>query len=271
MNRRQRRANHADTRNRNTRRPGIVWGKPGAAPGPRGGHRRRGLGRSGAISIVAILVGLCVLLGFGNITQLIGTHFAEKRFVEVRDSVQTAHEDAIAAELNAREELGVRFAEERKDLQEAIAAGDSARAQLAAELLARNIRIRQLTQVVAEARSALTSLANRSSIDTTDAGELVAEASGQLDDGLLSGAWRCAIPPGELALEYGVRIPVELLEGVGASGRTMVAARSPDPRVTLEVPALFVHTPDPPSPPGRWGTRFRWFTAGFTAAAALLR
>lgn len=195
-------------------------------------------GRRGGVSvglIVFVLLGLAVGGGW------FGDRIRTGR--QLRDAVERARvADSTLAEqakdlLQKDSTLGVAFAQ-NADLETALAEEESGRALIAAELRNANARISSLTQVVAEARSSLTAMAN-----TTETVEGRHTASGELTDGLLSADWIYMEP--ELALDYSVRLPLEVIQSETGDGRVLVVARSADPRVTLDVPQVFVD-PKPP-------------------------
>lgn len=122
------------------------------------------------------------------------------------------------------------------------AAGDSQVATLRDDLQASRVRIEQLTGLVATLRGEIQSQATETETDSTGT---VTRYAGDFEDGPLEGVWTFHVEQELMELIWRAQIRAELLSSRTGDGRTMVFARSPDPRVELEVDRLFLDPQEP--------------------------
>lgn len=191
-----------------------------------------------------LIVGLIV---FGVVQQFrIGQAHAATEAARVRgDSIAA---ERLVAEFANDSAWTVRFAEHAEDLGQMIVDGDMARARLAGELQAANVRIGLLAEVSASARGEIITLSDRAGLfaDSVNAlGEVVDSWRGQLDDGLLTGSWSFTLPEAQHVLAYTCTVPGELIVGESGDGRTIVSARATHPRASLDLGELLFDPPDP--------------------------
>ena len=173
-----------------------------------------------------IIVGLTLALGASLYhyrgalaAQATIRHEADSLAAEV--AVERLRADGWEAELSRTvEDLGAMLSER-----------DTAYAGVARELQAARAHIASLTVVEAGATGTV--------YDTVYvAQEGSCEASGAIDDGVLSGLWGWSPPV--FALDYRVRLRGELITAESPDGRTIVMARALDPRATFSIDSLFV-------------------------------
>ncbi len=191
--------------------------------------------------VVALAVAFVQTVRVGNAQEL-----AERNRVRA-DSIAA---DAAIARLAADSVWEVRLAVQDDDLSGRLAAGDSARQGLAAELAEANVRVGLLAEVNATARGNIISLGTQLSAAEAEARGLETDSAtvafgGDIDDGLLSGAWTFTLPRAEHMLTYDVMVPGELVVSLTGDGRTLVTARSTHERAALLLGEIFV---DPPPP-----------------------
>ena len=191
------------------------------------------------IFIVALAVAFVQTVRVGNAQEL-----AERNRVRA-DSIAA---DAAIARLAADSVWEVRLAVQDDDLSGRLASGDSARQVLAAELADANVRVGLLAEVNATARGQIISLGTQ--LSAAEAEEITGDPAtvafqGDIDDGLLVGAWQFTLPRAEHMLTYDVTVPGELVVSVTGDGRTLVTARSTHERAALGLGEIFV---DPPPP-----------------------
>ena len=189
--------------------------------------------------VVALAVAFVQTVRVGNAQDL-----AERNRVRA-DSIAA---DAAIARLAADSVWEVRLAVQDDDLSGRLAAGDSARQGLAAELAEANVRVGLLAEVNATARGNIISLGEQ--LSAAEATEITGDSAsvafrGDLDDGLLVGAWTFTLPRAEHMLTYDVTVPGELVVSLTGDGRTLVTARSTHERAALRLGEIFV---DPPPP-----------------------
>lgn len=167
------------------------------------------------------------------------------------------------------------FAENSPEaLAERLAQIDSARAR---DLRASGVRVAQLASLVATLRDSVQSVGSRASspgeslggpADSLVSGEWV----GSLSEGPLDAAWRFRLPAVTLDLSYTVEVAGTLVQSE-AGDRTLVMARSDDPRVSFSIPELVI-APAPPRieyrEPSLWSkarTAAGWAALGYLAGA----
>ncbi len=195
----------------------------------------------GFLFVVVIGVAFIQTVRVGNAQDL-----AERNRVR-GDSIAA---DAAIARLEADSVWEVRLAVQDDDLSGRLAAGDSARQVLAAELADANVRVGLLVEVNATARGQIISLGTQLSAAEAEARGLEVDSTtvafgGDLDDGLLVGSWTFTLPRAEHMLAYDVTVPGELVVSLTGDGRTLVTARSTHERAALRLGEIFV---DPPPP-----------------------
>ena len=193
----------------------------------------------GLLFVIAIAAAFIQTVRVGQAQDL-----AERNRVRA-DSIAA---DAAIARLQADSVWEVRIATQEDDLQGLLASGDSARARLAEELSEANVRVGLLAEVNATARGNIISLGNQ--LSAAEAEEITGDPAtvafeGDIDDGLLTGAWQFLLPQAQHTLDYGVTVPGELVVSVTGDGRTLVTARSTHERASLNLGDVFV---DPPPP-----------------------
>ncbi len=193
----------------------------------------------GLLFVIAIAAAFIQTVRVGNAQDL-----AERNRVRA-DSIAA---DAAIARLEADSVWEVRIATQENDLQGRLAEGDEARQRLAEELADANVRVGLLAEVNATARGNIISLGNQ--LSAAEATEITGDDAavvfqGDIDDGLLAGAWRFTLPQAEHMLTYDVTVPGELVVSVTGDGRTLVTARSTHERAALSLGEIFV---DPPPP-----------------------
>jgi hypothetical protein len=193
----------------------------------------------GLLFVIAIAAAFIQTVRVGNAQDL-----AERNRVRA-DSIMA---DAAIARLQADSVWEVRIATQDDDLQGRLASGDSARARLAEELAEANVRVGLLAEVNATARGNIISLGTQLSAAEAEAitgDEATVAFEGDIDDGLLTGAWQFLLPQAQHTLDYDVTVPGELVVSVTGDGRTLVTARSTHERAALNLGDVFV---DPPPP-----------------------
>lgn len=195
----------------------------------------------GLLFVIAIAAAFIQTVRVGNAQDL-----AERNRVRA-DSIAA---DAAIARLQADSVWEVRIATQEDDLQGRLAAGDEARQRLATELAEANVRVGLLAEVNATARGNIISLGTQLSEAEAEARGLETDSAtvafgGDIDDGLLAGAWTFTLPRAEHMLTYDVTVPGELVVSVTGDGRTLVTARSTHERAALNLGDVFV---DPPPP-----------------------
>lgn len=127
-----------------------------------------------------------------------------------------------------------------------LAASDSRAARLARELEAARARPVSRTVVVASAGGATEA--------PRDPGASSADSIVYLvDDGPLSGVITTWADSAAARLDWSIEIAAELVHVEGPDRRLLVFARSPDPRVRLEVPELAWEPPRVEPPGSPWG------------------
>ena len=190
-----------------------------------------------------ITIGLAI---FGAVTQFqLGRARADAEANRVRaDSIAA---EKVVSEIAADSVWGVQFAEQVGNLQDELASRDDELGALASKLDSANVRIGLLTEVTASAQGQIVSLSDKNGelADSLSAMGISGEFSGQVEDDILTGRWSLLLPQLQHTLDYSVSIPGELVVSRSGDGRTIVTARSTNPRAALELGQVFV---DPPTP-----------------------
>lgn len=177
------------------------------------------------------------------IAQTFRVGWAQEATEAARVRADSIAADAAIARLAADSVWEVRIADEVNDLQGILERGDSARQSLAMELDDANIRVGLLAEVNAVARGQIISLGEQ--MGGENLGDSATAWEGDLDDGLLTGAWVFRLPQALHTLNYNVNVPGELIVSLTGDGRTLVTARSTHERAALNLGQVFV---DPPPP-----------------------
>ncbi len=155
--------------------------------------------------------------------------------------------EKVVAEIEADSVWGVKFAEQSEDLQAQLSSRDDELGALASKLDSANVRIGLLTEVTAAAQGQIVSLSDKNGelADSLMALGISGEFGGEVKDDVLTGTWSLLLPQLEHTLDYSVSIPGELVVSKAGDGRTIVTARSTNPRASLTLGQVFV---DPPPP-----------------------
>jgi len=216
----------------------------------------------------AILAGLVFVI----LASALG--LAKWELHELRRAIEerTTERDSLAAEAAVQRARAngwvVEFAEGTAHLSREIASRDSTLAALSRDLRASGVRVSELTSLVASMEGRISSTGVPDSAPASDSTGVPASWSGSVDDGLLKGSWRFFRPDPRLLLDYRADVPVELIQGLAGDGRTVVMARSPDPRVRVSFAELLVDRPQPVTVRVcSWGTRIRWALGGLVLGA----
>lgn len=161
----------------------------------------------------------------------------------------TTERDSLAAEAAAAraEALGwkVQFATATTDLWKLIASRDADLKALAKDFRASGIQITRLTSMVASLQGQISSAGTPAAVPDSETDTIPASWSGEADDGVLRLSWTFFRMDPRLTMDYGLTVPLELIEGESGDGRTLVLARTSIPNATLTFEELLVDRPPP--------------------------
>jgi len=215
---------------------------------------------------LAVAIGLLALLLAGMLAKTKwDLHQLEQAHLEA-----TTQRDSIAADaaMARAEALGWKgqFATATEQLWKQIASREESLAALTEDFRASGIRITRLTSVVASLQDSIVSVGIPAAIPDGEADTVPPSWSGEVDDGVLRASWTFWRFDPRLTMDYGVNVPIELIEGESGDGRTLVLARGRDPRVTVTFEELLVDRPPPVVVEHcSVGTRLKWGLGGLGA------
>lgn len=197
----------------------------------------------GGRAVVAIL-GLCVGWLF------ISHQRAEARAaeaLEARDAALVRLDSIAAEEAAARARADgwevVFGVDDPVALRDSLAAIDSTRA---ADLAESNVRVEQLTQIVAaqaDSVEALGAVEEPAAVDS--AGQVHGLWGGEIRRPLFQAQWQFRLPEAALRMNYRASCPGNIMTARTADSRIVVFARGDSPTCTLHIGNVFI---DPPAP-----------------------
>ena len=212
---------------------------------------------------LAVAIGLLALFLAGWLVKTKwDLHKLEQAHIEA-----TTQRDSLAAEAAAaRAEAqgwSVQFATATEQLWKQIASREESLAALTEDFRASGIRITRLTSIVASLEGQISSAGTPAAVPDSETDPVPPSWSGEADDGVLRLSWTFWRFAPRLTMDYGVVVPIELIEGESGDGRTLVLARTRVPNATLTFEELLVDR-QPPIVVEHCsvGTRLKWGLGG---------
>ena len=147
------------------------------------------------------------------------------------------------------------YAQDSADWQAQMSERDSSLAELLQQNQALGGHVRTYTDVVANLHAALDTEAElRMATDTATGLTTPDSILAEFTDPVFRAWVRCKIIPASCNLEWSMSLKLTLLHNEMPDGRVAVFARSPDPRVELEVPTFYWLPPPAPRVGWHWPT-----------------
>ena len=215
-------------------------------------------------ALLMVTFGLLVLALVGW-----GQSCAAKLDAEIVEAERARLATALLEEEAAAQGWELKYAQDSADWQAVVTEKDSALAGLLEQNQALGGTVRTYTDVVANLHVALETEAELRMATDTATGQSVPDSIlAEFIDPVFRAWVRCKIIPASCNLQWDMSLSLTLLHNEMPDGRLAVFARSPDPRVDLEVPTFYWLPPPPPRVGWHWPTFLK--TAPLAAGIATL-